>query len=543
MNKRTRAGDGKPEGADQTPEKIVEAESVEGERAHPRGADHSAEDAAVLAESAPPEGQAARETEPVEAAQKDGDQSLDEQNQGDQGAETAAADELRQDADAPGGDSAFDDEPPANPAAPNRFAAVGGLSGALLGLVGALIGGGIVLLGAEAMRPEALPVDRIATKAAVKEQLDAALARLSGEFSARFAESGGKLEKLGERLTLLDDREQRSAEKAETDITARAADIARLEDALATERTRVSRLNDELVARERERAAAVTAIREQVSALAAAVAATPIGEIGDAKPGEGGSNASNAAGAAAATRLALLEGGLRRLEARINGLSAEALPTPDLTRIDKLETSTRAAEKAREALEARLAGVERSARSAVSGGAAIGVAFAALSEAVSGAEPYKEPLALVAELAPPGARIEEALWASAEQGLPSYVALTDWLERDSWKALDASSKARLRSGEGGMLDRFSGLFTFRPDVEPGDASNSEAAVLDRARRRIHARDAAGALAEIDKLTPAAQQALSGWRAEAARRADAEKALETLRALLLGGSDKAAEAGR
>lgn len=577
MTKRTKAGGREAgeaaAGKAAENEKIVQAEPVEGDRAAAKSADREAEDAAVLAETGPepsPEPSSETPAESVgegdpqadalqaEALQVEAENATDSAMSDAAQAEDVAGAAEASDGEASdlkeeqgGSDEPPKEEPQIAAGSGSGGGSGGGLGAALYGLIGAVLGGGLVLLGGEMLRPETLPIDEIATKQAVRTQLDAELAKLSGALESRLAEGSTQIGDVSARLTDLDAREAGAQARVDQAAEARAERIAALEQTLreeiAIERSRLTRLNDELAERERQRVEAVKAIREQVSALAAAVAATPSGGV----VAEGGSATdvagSSGASAAATTRLALMEGGLRRLEARVNGLSADALPTPDLTRIDKLEVAARSAAEARDALSARLDHVERSARSVAAGGAAIGVAFAALSDAATGAAPYKEPLALVKELSPPGVKYGETLEASAAQGLPSYVSLADWLEDASWQALNASAKARLRSGEGGVLDRLSGLFTFRPDVAPGDESDAEAVLLDRARRRIGERDAAGALEEIAKLPEAAQAALADWSAEAGRRAQAEADLASLRGQLLGGSAPAGassgEAGR
>ncbi|MEM9725053.1 MAG: hypothetical protein AAF909_06275 [Pseudomonadota bacterium] len=433
------------------------------------------------------------------------------------------------------------------------------MASGLYGVVGAVLGGVIVLFGGEALRPDGPAPAEIATVSALEtkaEELNAALETAQAalaETASSAADAAAAT--ASEAASALEARQSELAEAAAAREAEVAASLETLKAELATERTRVTRLNDELVARERERAAAVTAIREQVSALAAAVSATPgpglgligapAGDGGEAGAGETAAATPGPASAASDTRLALLEGGLRRLEARLNGLSAEALPTPDLTRIDQLETANRDVEK-------RLESLEETALSAVSDGAELGIAFANLSQALESGASYADELALVRKHAPDGTIIAPALADHAETRLPSYVALAEQLEEVSWDALDASAKARVQAGGGGVVDRLSGLFTFRPATPVSDASVD--ATLDRALERVKRRDAAGALADIATLdrraapdaedaahldaaaARAAFDALAPWRERTAIRADAEAALEALRAKLLGGGD-------
>lgn len=463
----------------------VEAESVADATPKKAAADPDAEDATVLSETAP--AQEAREAGPSDETPEP---ATDEAEPLEEAAETT---------------------PESAPAEPTRTSGMGAL---LYGLIGAVLGGGISLLGAGFLGQGDVPQEEIATKALVSSALEARVAELEKALRAEIDRVGAKSAALEKAL----------AERAAADQTAAAerkalsdAD-ATTNDALAVERTRITRLNEELVARERERAAAVSAMREQVSSLAAAVTATPSG-------GLAGESAGAPAAAGSATRLALLEGGLRRIEARVNGLSSEALPTPDLTRIDKLEVAVAAQ-------EARLDQVERQARSAVKGEAAIGVAFAALAEAAAGSAPYAAPLETLRKTADLK-DVDPALSGPAETGLPSKTALASRFDAAATQALKAAAKDRAAKGEGGVADRLTGLFTLRRVEEPGVEAMDDSAILARAEARIDEGDVAASLQELAALPEAGRAAMDDWIKDAERRVAAEAALSELRARLLG----------
>ncbi|MEL6979312.1 MAG: hypothetical protein AAGM38_11630 [Pseudomonadota bacterium] len=412
--------------------------------------------------------------------------------------------------------------------APAQRKSGGGAFAALLyALIGGLIGGGGAYYIGEMTRANtAPPAQDFATPAMVEQSIEESLAAQANDVSDAVAATGGRIDALAAEVESL-----RASTGGAGEVEAK---VLELSDALATERTRITRLTNELAARETERVAALSAIREQVSALAAAVTATPsVGYAAErVESADANSPLAVATSAADATRLALLEGGLRRIEARVNGLSAEALPTPDLTRIDQLEQADQAFGSSIDALDGRLAAMEAATRSAVQGQAATGVAYAALAEAVAGSSPYASPLATLQEVAGLS-RVDPALSDPAETGLPSDVTLATRFDEAARLGLDAAARDRRERGEAGVADRLSGLFTIRRVVEPGDESEGEAAVLARAEARIDEGDVHAALNELAALPAASREAMGDWIAAAERRAAAETAMAQLRAELLG----------
>ncbi len=181
----------------------------------------------------------------------------------------------------------------------------------------------------------------------------------------------------------------------------------------------------------------------------------------------------------------------------------------------------------------RVASLEQTSQAFVKGEAAVGVAFAALSQAVSGSEAYDaqiETLEKVAEISAP-----EALAAHAKTGLPSKISLATRFADASRKALAASHRAAAEAEDAGLvgsvLDRVSSIIVVRRiDETEGDAPW---AVLSRAGARVDEGDLATALKEIEALPQAGREAISGWIGDAEARVGAEKALVELRAQLLG----------
>lgn len=496
---------------DAGPEQAIAAEAVEAVDKDPKAHPDAAEDATILSETSGAEA----ETETSADATP-------------RGRPTDAAAEVY-------GDEEDGDEPPrATPAAAASPASSGGWFAPAA--VGGVVGAVAAVLGGFAMAPAPVDPSRFATPTDLAQTVEVTLAESVSAAEARLAENVSAVSAQAEAARAAAAEAGAAATGAATAAQLEREALTEAQAALtatvAEERAKLARLTEQLATRESERAAAVEAIREQVASLAAAVAATPSGGVLTASGSEADGASPVAADAGAATRLALLEGGLRRLEARLNGLSAEALPTPDLTRIDALETASSQRETALASLDARVAQLEAAELSAASGEAAVGVAFSALVQAVAGTSPYEDQLAVLSKVAALG-DVDPALSGPAGKGLPSPTSLATRFDPAARKALTAAARARAASGEGDMMDRLSGLFTVRSTAEPDPEAEGVDAALARAEARIDEGDVHAALAELSALPPEAAAAMSDWIASARSRADAETALGALRARLLG----------
>lgn len=215
------------------------------------------------------------------------------------------------------------------------------------------------------------------------------------------------------------------------------------------------------------------------------------------------------------------------------GTQLSAALTEPVARIGALDTATKQQGEAIGTIETRVAALEQTSQAFVRGEAAVGVAFAALSQAVSGADPYEpqlQTLTQVAEIETPA-----ALGARAATGLPSKISLATRFVDASRKALAASHRAAAEAEDSGivdsMLNRMSSIIVVRRiDETEGD---DPGAVLSRAGARVDEGDVAAALKELEALPPAGRKAIAGWIADAEARVAAEQALAELRARLLG----------
>ena len=307
-------------------------------------------------------------------------------------------------------------------------------------------------------------------------------------------------------LALAQNRE--AAQTAQTDVSGASERLEKLAEDVATLDGQMDAMNQATVQRESARTQTMGDLRSQVASLAAAIAATPT------PTGEAGT-----VSAPVETRLALLEGAARRLEARINGLSTDALPTPDLSRIDLLETRVRA-------LEARPIGA--------GGDASLGVAFAGLAQAISGSAPFETELLTLEKVA--GIELPAALGDPAAAGLPSATSLATRFDPASVQALQAASMAAAKSKGGdwteALTNRLAALVVVRrTDEIEGD---SPEAIVSRARARLAEGDVRAALIELEPFPQAGRDAMAGWLEDAERRANAEIALAGLKEKLLGG---------
>ena len=292
---------------------------------------------------------------------------------------------------------------------------------------------------------------------------------------------------------------------AETGQTARAVD------------GRVAALSAELEQGALTWRGEIEVLRRQLADLAAATPPMSVITAGEADAaGEGAS-----VGQGVLTRLSLLEGGVRRLEARVNMLSPDALPEtrPDARRLSEIET--------------RINALERRPQVTAGGDAALGVAFASLAQAIAGSSPYAVEAATLAKVA--GVTLPAAIADRAATGLPSKVALAadfDDAARDGLRALaEARAVDGAESWGGRLVGRLSSLVVIeRTEETPGSEPE---AILSRAEARIDEGDVAAALAEIEALPEPAREGMAPWIARAEARAAAEAAMVTLQAQLLG----------
>lgn len=365
---------------------------------------------------------------------------------------------------------------------------IGGVVGAVASLfLGPLLGG--VLPSGYATVSEADLAGRLA---ALETQLDGVAAQSEGAVGA----VGDSLSDTGKALGA-------ALSRIETLEAARPG----VDDGLAQATARIGSLEQTAVEREARRAESMDNLRAQIATLAAAIAATPlVGSEGEAS-------------APVTTRLALIEGAVRQLDARLSGLSSEALPTPDLTRIDLLETRIRA-------LEARPIGV--------GGDAAIGVAMAGLAQALAGSSPYETELETLEKVI--GRELNPSLGDAAASGLPSVISLHNRFGPASETALEAIAKDAAKKVDGdwteALTSRLSALVVIKRAGE-SDEDTPEGAV-SRAEARLAEGDVASALAEIDALPQIGKDAMMGWLNDAYARADAEYAFAELKEELLGG---------
>lgn len=209
----------------------------------------------------------------------------------------------------------------------------------------------------------------------------------------------------------------------------------------------------------------------------------------------------------------------------------EAVPPPTATVPDLVQTPQL------ERLASRVSALEAQ-EGRTSHAAAAALAAAALVEASQGSRPFPEEVAAMTSAAPASPELAE-LTRLAQVGAPSRAALTasfpDYAAR-------AASAAR-RPGEGGKIsDRI--VYALSQVVmlrRVGDVSgDSPDALIARAEKALEDGDFDRCFAALDKLPPAARDAMSAWRVRAERRAEIDRAASGLRARALA---ELAAAGR
>jgi len=180
-------------------------------------------------------------------------------------------------------------------------------------------------------------------------------------------------------------------------------------------------------------------------------------------------------------------------------------------------------------LAGRVASLEASADS-TRRAAAAALAAAALVEASQGSRPFPEEAAAVRALQA-GAPEIDRLARLAAVGAPSRASLVETFPDYAARAASAARKP----GDGARLtDRLAYalaqvVMVRRVGDVAGDGPDAE---LARAERSVGDGDFDAAFAALDKLPPAAREAMSGWRVRAERRAEVDRLVAALRARAL-----------
>jgi hypothetical protein len=207
--------------------------------------------------------------------------------------------------------------------------------------------------------------------------------------------------------------------------------------------------------------------------------------------------------------------------------ASTALPPP------AAEPAPPAAEVAR--LNARMAILEtRQAHAAQAAAAAL--AAATVAEASQGSAPFADELATLRASVAPSAELD-TLARLAQAGAPSRAALAasfpDYAAR-------AASAAHAPGEKAGLGDRIVYMLSKVVSLRRvGDvAGDGPDAILARAERLVSDGDLDRAFRLLDRLPPAARDALGPWRARAERRAEIDRAAQALRTRAL--TDLAAE---
>jgi hypothetical protein len=192
--------------------------------------------------------------------------------------------------------------------------------------------------------------------------------------------------------------------------------------------------------------------------------------------------------------------------------AAAAAPSPDVAR-----------------LSARVTALE-SQQGHASQAAAAALAASAVVEAAQGTGPFADELSSLRAISPPSPELQ-ALARLAQAGAPSRTALAasfpDYAAR-------AASAARAPGDKAGLGDRIvyelSRVVSLR---RVGDvAGDGVDAVLARAERQVGDGDLDRALRTLDRLPPAARDAMAPWRGRAERRAEIDRNATALRSRAL-----------
>ena len=163
--------------------------------------------------------------------------------------------------------------------------------------------------------------------------------------------------------------------------------------------------------------------------------------------------------------------------------------------------------------------------------AAAALAASAVVEAAQGTGPFADELSSLRAISPPSPELQ-ALARLAQAGAPSRTALAATFPDYAARAASAARAPNSQGGgdKAGLGDRIvyalSRVVTLRRVGEvPGDGVD---ALLARAERLVDDGDLDRALRTLDRLPPAARDAMSPWRGRAERRAEIDRNAGLLR---------------
>jgi len=214
-------------------------------------------------------------------------------------------------------------------------------------------------------------------------------------------------------------------------------------------------------------------------------------------------------------RIVRLEAILGQLQTSLSQRPAAATPA-----------AVEAMEKRLGALEDRLGTIAANTRASFAPAlAAEIVALGALRDALSSGSSFATELAAVRALFGERAAKLQSLEAVADKGLPATAELSRRF------AQIAPAIAREPEPDGDYLSRLMTSASRLVEVRPvGEAKGESAgAIVARAESRLRHNDLAGALAEAERLPPAAKTVAAEWIAAAKQRRDAEVLVKSLMA--------------
>jgi Mitochondrial inner membrane protein len=194
----------------------------------------------------------------------------------------------------------------------------------------------------------------------------------------------------------------------------------------------------------------------------------------------------------------------------------------DRQALDQLDQRVAKLESVLPELSSSVAATDRQARTATAA-----ASLTALRAAAESGAPYETELTAFAALAPKGTDLGP-LADHAKQGLPTMAALKTGFAQSADKALSSAVTPASGSFLGTLLSSASTLVTVKKLNGKGEASGA-GAILDRTRDDLDRGDLPASVAETQKLTGPAKQAMAGWLSLAGARLAADAALKRLTA--------------
>ena len=219
-------------------------------------------------------------------------------------------------------------------------------------------------------------------------------------------------------------------------------------------------------------------------------------------------------------------GGTDVLQQRLGAIETLIADTDAAGRLDSVEGTLSDAAKQGDvaSLESRITALESGNDAQLMRAASLAMAAANLSRAATGSDPFQHELTVIRALAPNQAQLN-ALSAHAKTGLPTVASLRAEFPAFGRAAIRADRLAGATGWWESLLANLQSMITVRNTEETDGDTTID--LVGRMENYLLDGQLTAALTTADRLSPAAQEAMASWLAQAKPRAELQAAIADL----------------